>query len=302
MANVFITPKIIASTGIATLYNTIVLAGLVWRDFDGDFTGKQGDTITVRKPAILEASDFDQTARTTTYQDAVEDSVDVTLDHLSHVPFHVTDEQTTLEISDYEKQLLSPAMEALAQKVDGELADGLVEAAEGAGQLAPKASEEKANSAFRKARAILGRKKLPQSERYVVVSPEAASDVLGDPLIIEAQRAGTTQALREAVMGRLLGFDTYESQVFGEGAGAKGSADGIGFHKTAITLVTRPLSTPRGVAEENVSTRDYKGLSLRVIYSYDHDAKMDKVTVDMLYGIAETRPEGAVELDFGQGS
>src|SRR3954447_15663218 len=109
MANTFITPKLIASTGISTLYNTIVLAGLVWRDFDSDFTGKQGDTITVRKPAILEASDFDQTARTTTYQDAVEDSVDVTLDHLSHVPFHVTDEQTTLEISDYEKQLLTPA-------------------------------------------------------------------------------------------------------------------------------------------------------------------------------------------------
>lgn len=302
MANTFITPKIIASTGIATLYNTIVLAGLVWRDFDGDFTGKQGDTITVRKPAILEALDFDQVARTTTYQDATEDSVDVTLDHLSHVPFYVTDEQTTLEISDYEMQLLNPAMEALAQKVDGELAEGLVEAAQGEGQLASKASEEKASSSFRAARAIEGRRKLPQTERYSVVSPEAASDVLGDPLIIEAQRAGTTEALRNAVMGRLLGFQTYESQVFGDGAGVKGVADGVAFHKTAITLATRPLSTPRGVAEENIATRDYKGLSLRVIYSYDHDAKMDKVTVDMLYGIAETRPEGSVELDFGQGS
>jgi hypothetical protein len=306
MANTFVTPNLIASSGIETLYNTIVLAGLVWRDFDSDFTGKQGDTITVRKPAVLEASDFDQEARTTSYQDATEDSVDVTLDHLSHVPFHVTDEQTTLEISAYEAQLLNPAMEALAQKVDGELAEGLADAASGESQLVSLSDDKReppeGNYVFRGARALLGRQKLPLLDRYVVVSPEAAAEVLGDKTLLEADKSGSTEALRNAIMGRLLAFETYESQVFGLGGGDKGVADGVAFHKTAITLATRPLSKPRGVAQENIATQSYKGLSLRVIYSYDHDAKMDKVTVDMLYGIAETRPEGAVELDFGQGS
>ncbi len=41
MANRFITTHVIAARGLATLYNTIVLAGLVWRDFDADFRGKQ---------------------------------------------------------------------------------------------------------------------------------------------------------------------------------------------------------------------------------------------------------------------
>lgn len=303
MANTFVTPSLIASTGIETLYNTIVLAGLVWRDFDSDFTGKQGDTVTVRKPAVFEAVDFNQETRETTYQDATEDSVDVTLDHLSHVPFHVTDEQTTLEISDYEAQLLNPAMEALAQKVDGELAEGLVDAAagEGGGGVATK-GEEESNWVFRDARAKLGRNKLPVLDRYAVVSPEGAREVLGDDLLIAADKSGSTEALRNAIMGRLLGFETYESQVFGAGAESRGEADGISFHKTAVTLATRPLSSPKGVPEDKIANQDYKGLSLRVIYSYDHDAKEDKVTVDMLYGIAETRVEGAVELDFGQGS
>ena len=40
MANTFITPTVIAKTALAVLYNNAVLAGLVWRDFDSDFTGK----------------------------------------------------------------------------------------------------------------------------------------------------------------------------------------------------------------------------------------------------------------------
>lgn len=308
MANTFITPTVIAARGIATLYNTIVLAGLVWRDFDGDFTGKQGDTVTVRRPATLTSSLFNQTSRTTSYQDATEDSDDITLDHLRHVPFHVTDEQMTLEISDFQEQLLTPAMEAIAQDVDGDLAEALVDAAEGAGgggtvnMSDDPASTDTSHYVFRKSREKLTRNKLPLSDRYAVLSPEATTVTLGDEIFLAADKSGSTDALRNAIVGRALGFETYETQVFGLGAGDRGQADGIAFHRSALILATRPLGKPRGVAAEQVAQSNYKGLSLRVIYSYDHDAKTDKVTVDMLYGLLASRPEGAVQMNFGQGS
>jgi P22 coat protein - gene protein 5 len=300
MANTFITPSVIARTGLATLYNTIVLAGLVWRDFDSDFSGKQGDTITIRKPATFDVEEFDR-SKGITLQDVVEDSTDVKLDTIANVSFPVTDEQMTLEIDDFQGRLLNPAMEAIAQKVDGDLANALVAAAESEGQLAAKGGEP-ANFAFRGARTILSRNNLPVTGRVAVLSPEGISVSLGDPLLIKANESGSTDALREANIGRLLGLDTYESQTFGAGPGPRGSADGVAFHRTAVTLATRPLQAPRGVAASQVEIASFRGLSLRVVYAYNNTFKQDEISLDMLYGIADTRPEAAVELDFGQGS
>jgi len=300
MANTFIKPSVIASTGLATLYNTMVMSGLVWRDFDVEFRGKVGDTVTVRKPAVFDAEVFDR-QQGITLQDVVEDSIDIKLDTIANVSFPVTDEQMTLEIEDFQVQLLNPAMEAIAQKIDGDVAEELVDAANAAGQVAS-ADEENANDAFRAARAILSRNKLPTLDRYAVLSPEGISAVLGDDLLISANRAGTTDALREANVGRLLGFDTYETQVLGDGAGSKGQADGVAFHRSAITLAIRPLDAPKGLASSQVAVQNYRGLSLRVVYAYNNTYKQDEVSIDVLYGIETTREEAAVEIDLGQGS
>jgi len=296
----FITPTVISGTGLATLYNTMVLANLVWRDFDVDFRGKQGDTVTIRKPAVFESEEFDR-AEGINLQDPAEDSVDLSLDTIANVSFPVTDEQMTLEISDFQEQLLTPAMEAIAQGIDSKLANVLVESAEDASQVAT-ASESNANAAFRAARASLSRRRLPVTERRAVLSPEGTSAALGDDLLISAQRAGTTDALREANIGRLLGFDTYESQVFGEGPGAKGAADGVAFHKVAAILAIRPLDAPKGLSASQVSVQNYKSISLRTVYSYNNTYKQDEVSVDVLYGVAEGREGASVEIDLGQGS
>jgi hypothetical protein len=308
MANTFITPHVVASRGIATLYNNTLLAALVSQDFNAEFNGKVGDTITIRKPATFTAATFDTTARTTTWQDATEDSVDVTLDTIKHVPFHVTDEQMTLKISDFQTQLLTPAMEALAQAMDGALAEKLVDTAEAGGgggtvnMSDDPATVDTANYVFRKAREVLTRNKLPLTERFAVLSPEATTVALGDEIFLAADKSGSTDALRNAIVGRALGFETYETQVFGLGAGDAGQADGVAFHKSAVIAAIRPLNKPRGVPAENSAVVNYKGLSLRVIYSYDESAKQDQVVVDIMYGLAVAYPKGVVQLNFGQGS
>jgi hypothetical protein len=308
MANTFITPSVIASRGLATLYNNTVLAALVSRDFDAEFSGKVGDTITIRKPATFTAATFDKTARTTTWQDATEDSVTVTLDTIKHVPFHVTDEQMTLNVTDFQTQLLNPAMEALVQAIDGDLAEKLVDVAEGAGgggtvrMSDDPATTDSANYVFRKAREKLTRNKLPLTDRYAVLSPEGTTVALGDEIFLAADKSGSTDALRDAIVGRALGFETYETQVLGLGAGDRGQADGVAFHRSAVIAAIRPLAKPRGVAAENSAVMNYKGLSLRVVYSYDENAKQDQVVVDIMYGLAAAYPAGAVQLEFGQGS
>lgn len=308
MANTFIVPSVVASRGIATLHNRLTLAALVSRDFDGEFNGKVGDTVTVRKPATFTAATFNTTTRTTTWQDATEDSVDVSLDTIKHVPFHVTDEQMTLEIDDFQTQLLDPAMRALADALDGDIAEFVIDTAEGAGgggtvhMTDDPATTDSANYVYRKAREILTRNKLPLEDRYAVLSPEAVTITLGDDIFLAADKSGATDALRNAIVGRALGFETYETQVYGYGAGDKGQADGAAFHRSAVIAAVRPLSRPRGVAMENSAVVNAFGLSLRVVYSYDEEAKQDQVVTDIMYGLAAAYPEGCIQLDFGQGS
>ncbi len=308
LANTFITPTVIAARGLATLYNETLLAALVSRDYSDAFSGKIGDTITIRKPAVFTAAMFDTTARTTTWQDATEDSVALVLDKIAHVPFHVTDEQMTLEITDFQAQLLTPAMEAIAQRMDADVAEALIDAAEGVGgggtvnMSDDPSSTDEANYVFRKAREKLNRANMPKGDRYAVLSPEAETLALGDELLIAVDKSGSTDALRNAILGRLLGLETYGSNAFGLGGGDAGVADGVAFHRDTFVAAVRPLNKPRGIAAENSAVQNYKGLSLRVVYSYDEEAKMDQCVVDILYGLKAVRPQGIVQLNFGAGS
>ncbi len=158
---------------------------------------------------MFDAESFDR-RRGITLQEVEEDTIPLTLDEIANVSVAVTDEEMTLEIADFQTQILTPAAEAVAQKIDGELGEALTEAAISEGQMASRGSD-RANSVFREARAIVSRNKLPISERYAVLSPEATSEALGDELLIAVDKSGSTDGLRNAILGRLLGFETYES-------------------------------------------------------------------------------------------
>jgi hypothetical protein len=300
----FITPSVIAKSALATLYNMTVLLPLVNRDYQADFEGKQGETITVKTPATFVVKEFNGSIE---LQDPTEGSFTVTLDLLPDVSFPVTAKELSLELESFEEQLLNPAMEAHAQWVDEKLAEQLVEAAEantdGKGVVTASGTEPGERlKAFSKARAVLTRRKLPFTERNYAVSPEAAEVVTEDPTLLQANTSGDTQALREGQTGRLSGFNGYESQAFGFGPGKRGQADGVAFHRQAVAAVTRTLAKPLGVADSQVSTASYKGLGLRVVRDYDITHKQDVISVDALFGTQTIRKEAAVELDFGQGS
>ena len=306
MANTFITPSVLARNALATLYNTIVLAGLIHRDYDAAFNGHVGDTITVRIPTTFSVDEFDRN-NGIQIQTATESSFTVQLDTIPDVSFEVTTEDMELEISEFNAQLMTPAMEAMAQYIDGTLAEALVDQAQGSHTGSPAGAgayvgdgTTTPNQAWRDARSILSRNKHPLSQRVAVLSPEAVSDALGDDLFVTANESGSTDGLREASLGRKFGFDNYESQVFGYGSGDKGGADGVAFHRDAITLASRTLAVPQGAAY--ATTESYKGLGIRVVKGYDLTYKKEVVSLDMLIGVTDVRGDACVELDFGQGS
>lgn len=302
MANTLITPTLIARTALATLYHSMVFANLVWRNFDADFTGTQGDTVTIRKPATFTAEEFVR-ANGITIQNITENSTTVSLDKIANVSVAVTDEQMTLSIESFQTQILNGMVRAIAEKIDGDLAELVVDTANGGGGGGVTTSGVTTPSvAYRSALAKLGRNKLPLDDRYAVVSPEAQALIMGESQLVKVNEAGTSNALRKAIIGDVFGFVNYVSGVMGFGAGDKGQADGVAFHREAVALVVRPLNTPKGLAASQVARENFDSLSVRVVYAYDNNKKQDEVSVDVLYGVKALRAEGAVELEFGQGS
>ena len=113
MPNAILTPDVIAQAALANLYETTIMAGLVHRDYEDVFANAVGDTITIRKPAVFVAMEYNRAAGITV-QDANESGIPMALNHFADVSFSVTSEDLTLKITDFSERLLNPAMEAVS--------------------------------------------------------------------------------------------------------------------------------------------------------------------------------------------
>ena len=273
MPNTILTPDIIAREALMVLRNNAVMPKLVHRDYSSEFVKGVGNTITIRKPATFTANEFGQEIE---IQDVTESGVSVKMDKHLDVSFSVTSEQMALDIADFSEQLLVPAMQAFADKVDTYLlglSSGITNVIEHAsGAIAPDDLVD--------ARALIN--KAPLANRYAVVSTAAEADLLKTELFVSAEKVGDNgTALREASLGRKFGMDIYSDQNI-----VKGStyAPNMVFHKNAFALVTRPLAIPNGAGKAAIV--NYDGFGLRVVYGYDIKTKLDVISIDMLCGVA----------------
>lgn len=273
MANTFLTPSIIAKEALMVLRNNAVMANLVHRDYSEDFAAV-GDKITVRKPATFTADEYSGSIRV---QDATESGVEVKMDKLLDVSFAVTSKQMTLDINDFSEQLLVPAMQAFADKIDKALI-GLES------NVTNRVTSTEAKADMIAARKFLTNAAAPLTDRHYVYNADVEAELLATDLFVNASAVGDEgTALREASLGRKFGMDCYVDQNI-EPAAEAGNAEAVAFHKNAFALVTRPLALPQGAA--NAHIENYDGFALRVVYGYDMDKKTDTVSIDMLCGVA----------------
>lgn len=270
MANTFLTPDIIAREALMVLRNNAVMANLVHRDYSSEFVSGVGDTVTIRKPAKFDAKEYSGAIEV---QDANESGIPVTMDKHLDVSFAVTSKQLTMDIEDFSKQLLVPAMQAFADKVDGYLL----------GLESDITNRVPATGVMQNdivdARKYLTAAAAPLTERRFVYGSDMEADLLKTDLFISADKVGDEgTALREASLGRKFGMDFYVDQNTDAA-----SIDGMAFHKNAFALVTRPLALPAGAAKSAIV--DYDGFGLRVVYGYDMNAKTDTISIDMVCGV-----------------
>ncbi len=205
MSNEFLSVDLIARDGLMRLQNNLVMAGLVYRDFSNDFASV-GDTVQVKKPATFTANDFTSSISA---QNVTEDKALVKLDKIADVSVEVTSKELTLDVDDFGAQITEGAMQALAQKIDDDLC-GLYKYANYVAGDAAQAVDDLDDIA--EARKVLNDNKAPFGQRRLVVDTEADANLLTQDAIVHAEKSGTTDALREANIGKIMGFDVYMNQ------------------------------------------------------------------------------------------
>ncbi len=273
MANTILTPDIIAREALMVLSNNAVMANLVHRDYSEEFVGAVGDTITIRKPATFVANEF---TGEITVQDAKETGVEVKMDKHLDVSFAVTSKEMALDIADFSKQFIAPAVQAIIDKMDNEL----IALEAGAVNRVPHASGAITPADMIAARKYLTQNAAPLADRRFVVGANAEADLLSNELFVSAEKVGDAgTALREASLGRKFGMDVYVDQNV---AHTGEYTPSIAFHKNALALVTRPLALPLGAAKAAVLS--HNGFVLRVVYGYDMNKKTDTISIDILCG------------------
>lgn len=203
--NKILTPQVIANEALLVLESNLTMANLVHRDYSKEFVNV-GDTITVRKPAKFVAKNFIGEVEE---QEISEGSVPVKMDRYRDVTVGVTSKEMTLDIKDFSKQVIEPALTAIAQAVDIDLLTvGVEKAGSKVSVSATPVIADIANVAK-----ALDKKKAPRDKnRNLVLATDTMYKYNTLDNFAKVCYKGDSEALKEAEIGRVYTMNSFLSQ------------------------------------------------------------------------------------------
>lgn len=253
MGNEFLTVKNIARRALPRLVENLVFPNLIYRDYSDTYEVGKGATIQVRKPVVLTASEFDE-SQGVTAQDVKEDSVEVTLDKLATVDVEFGAIQRATNVDSLDRLFIEPAAVALAEKINS---DGLVLYKDIPAYVGTVGTTPAQLDDFAQAARALDEAKVPVTLRRGVWNPAAMAKFRQVPAIVNAEKSGTTEALRAGSIGNIFGIENYMAQGIKEptaGGITPGGTDASGVKvKTAVTDGTTIVIVSNATASATLS-------------------------------------------------
>lgn len=280
-------PEIVAAMALGALKANTVLAQVVNRDYDND-VAEYGDIVNVQLRGALSANDKAENT-VITLQVPSTTALPVALNKHKEVSFLVEDLAIMMARPDLIAGYGKDAGIAIAEQIDTDLAglySGLSQTIDATAGLA------EAN--FREAQRLLNSAKAPTSDRWAVLHEDAYYEAGDIEKLINRDYQGdaAATAVAQGFLGFLSGFNVVMDQKI---VVATSQCKNLFIHRNAIVLATRPMrQSESGNVSQTIMVED--GVILRVTMSYDHDYLGEKMTVDVLYGVAELRDSHGVAV------
>lgn len=251
-ANEFLEVKDIARDLLPLLKSFLVFPMLINREYDEAYKGK-GDTIQVEKPAVFVSDTFGGTIN---LQDIGEKFIPVKMQRIEDVSITVTSKDFALSSRQFRTKYLEAAALAIAEKINSAGLELYKEIPYFYGTSGDTPNELKD---FAQARKILNINKVPNMDRKAVWDPEADAEFLTLDPIVNAEKSGTTEALRSGSIGNIVGFENYMSQSVR--THVAGTYTALADVTAAVTAASNALDTTSGFDYSTVVLTSAAGAS-----------------------------------------
>src|SRR3990167_886970 len=204
MANVLVTPTIIANEAIMQLENNLVMGQNVHLDYKKEFV-KIGQSVSIRKPVKFEAI----SGTTRQHQDVQEGTFSLSIDQHFHTSWGFSAVDLTLTVEQYNERYISPATIVLANKVDLSLAglSSSLWASGGTPGTTPNTFAALGNQA-----ALMDDMAVPDDGRRKLVLNPRSRWAMADGLKGIFDAAMAKDMIRKGLLGKLANFELYGDQ------------------------------------------------------------------------------------------
>lgn len=267
----------ISGLAVELLRRSLVLPATVLRVPGGEYGGPSGGTITVRVPVPRTSRKQAAAGDAITYDAVAEVGVTVTVEHLYDAT-HITDEDLSLSLQNFGRQILMPQVAAVAEGAEDELSSAMnALTADASIEWAAAADPDADKGTVLSIREQLTTNKVPAGNRYLAVAPDIATRLLDVPTFVETDKRGSATALEAATIGTVFGLTVVESAAITAGTG-------IGYHGSAFALASLAPTAPGGGADSTTATE--AGLSLRALLAFDVDHLQTASVVSAFAGAA----------------
>ena len=207
MANTILTPTAVTREILRILHQKANFIGTINRDYDDSFANsgaKIGTSLKIRTPNQFSV----RTGAVLDVQDVQESSVTLTVATQKGVDINFSSAELTMELDDFSKRILDPAISALVATVENDVISNVYKNVYSV--------VDNAGSAMSYAKLLEGEARLvkhltPMSERSLMWHPQAHADMVSAWSTLFNDSKEISKQFREGMIGRAVGFDHYRS-------------------------------------------------------------------------------------------
>lgn len=268
MAHTVIKPEKIAAVAAVALEEQLIVPAVFRREGIDQFKGAKDDTINVVVEGVLPYRSYGWRADRTTeviFDEYTERKVGVQFGGDIYSAVKLTDEQNDFDLPGWSK-LATKQTEAIGRGLEYQA----TQAAEGAPfEVQVQLDQADLRGSLVKLRAVMNRLRV-QGPRTLLVGTDIEAALLNDDKLSLAQNVGEAEAvtaLREATLGRRMGFNFVVAQELTAGVG-------VAMVDSAFIFATGAPSVPQSVPFG--ATASHNGVAIRWIRDYDSTRFQDR--------------------------
>jgi hypothetical protein len=295
VAHTLYTPTQAARATLESLKYLTNLPRTVRQDFSAEFVAGRGQTVNVIGPIsagkakIYTKANRDARAAIG-FNDLTQTWFPVTLEDQVYNAVRLPDDFATFTLTDLVKQVLRPQAESVVDELAAPLIAEMTAITTDASIPAVDPDGSNFLQVLIKARQVLNERNVPAAGRTFAIGSDLEAAALQLTQLQKVNEAGNSDVLRNATLGRIMGFDIVAEA-------ALPNDFGIAYTRDAFAHVTRPSRQPEGAAKS--ATVAENGYALRWIQHYNPLQLEDQSVVDTFFGATTLDADRAVSVTLG---